>query len=161
MNNTQKKNIIKMRQDGMTFHEISTALSLSLNTVKSYCRRSGIYPIFSESNTVIKKNLFCKQCGQEITQKRSGRTKLFCNTACREEWWKKHQGQIKRKAYYAAQCAYCHKPFAAYGNSHRKYCSHACYINARFHLDKELAIGVSKSVNTVGTGEEHAANTQD
>lgn len=159
MNKTQKENITKMRQSGLTFHEISSALSLSLNTVKSYCRRSGICPLSSTSTATVKR-LFCKQCGQEITQKSTGRTKLFCSNACRQEWWKKHQDQIAKKAYYTAKCAYCHKPFTVYGNNHRKFCSHACYINARFHLDTGLAIDVSKSVNTVGTGEEHDANTQ-
>lgn len=37
-----------------------------------------------------------------------------------------------RKAFYPLICAECGKEFLSYGNRKRKYCSHACYIKARF-----------------------------
>jgi hypothetical protein len=43
----------------------------------------------------------------------------------------KNQHTIK-KAYYFQFCQFCGAEFAAYGNCNRKYCSHECYINARF-----------------------------
>ena len=35
---------------------------------------------------------------------------------------------MKRKAVYTYTCPACGKKFTVYGNSHRKFCSHACYI---------------------------------
>lgn len=35
---------------------------------------------------------------------------------------------MKRKAVYTYTCPACGKEFTVYGNSHRKFCSHACYI---------------------------------
>lgn len=40
--------------------------------------------------------------------------------------------EVNRKANYSCTCAFCGKQFTSYGNKHRKYCSHACYINDRF-----------------------------
>lgn len=37
-----------------------------------------------------------------------------------------------RKAFYPMVCAECGEKFLSYGNRERKYCSHACYIKARF-----------------------------
>ena len=39
---------------------------------------------------------------------------------------------VKRKAVYTFTCPACGKEFTVYGNSHRKFCSHACYIAYRF-----------------------------
>ena len=38
----------------------------------------------------------------------------------------------KRKAMYEYTCPTCGSTFYAYGNRSRKYCSHECYIAARF-----------------------------
>jgi len=39
---------------------------------------------------------------------------------------------VKRKAIYEYTCPTCGSAFTAYGNSHRKYCCHECYIADRF-----------------------------
>ncbi|MCI9560414.1 MAG: hypothetical protein HFG52_14545 [Lachnospiraceae bacterium] len=51
---------------------------------------------------------------------------------CRVKWWHEHPEKIKQRAVYSFTCAGCGKPFTAYGNSRRKYCSHECYIRNRF-----------------------------
>jgi hypothetical protein len=62
----------------------------------------------------------------------AGRRKKFCSDECRVKWWNAHQNQVSRKAVYEFTCAYCGKSFTVYGNNHRKYCSHDCYIKDRF-----------------------------
>ena len=47
-------------------------------------------------------------------------------------WWNSHAEQVKRKALYPFKCAACGKEFTAYGNTHRRYCSHGCYCKDRF-----------------------------
>ena len=60
------------------------------------------------------------------------RKKQYCSDACRMDWWNAHQDKVKRKAYYSFTCAECGKTFSSYGNAKRVYCSHSCYITARF-----------------------------
>ena len=47
-------------------------------------------------------------------------------------WWNSHLDLVKRKAIYHFTCPTCGREFTAYGNAHRKYCSHSCYIEDRF-----------------------------
>jgi len=42
-------------------------------------------------------------------------------------------------------CARCGKEFTSYGNKNRKYCSHDCYIKARFW--EGLEDGVQKAAD--------------
>ena len=56
----------------------------------------------------------------------------FLPDKCRMQWWKAHIKEVNRKAVYDFTCACCGQQFQAYGNDHRKYCSRACYIKARF-----------------------------
>lgn len=114
--------IEKLRQEGYSYKEISESLRVSINTVKSYCRRNGL-----TGNTKKKKHI-CLNCGCEIDEK-----KKFCSPTCRQTWWNNHLDKVHRKAYYSFTCKYCHKPFNAYGNKNRKYCSHECYIKDRFY----------------------------
>ena len=76
----------------------------------------------------------CLYCGREIKQPDTGRPKKFCTDKCRREWWKGHSDRINRKesAMYQVVCERCGTEFLSYGNRKRKYCSHNCYIKARF-----------------------------
>ena len=82
----------------------------------------------------------CLNCGKEITQPRTGHRRKFCSADCRRTWWESHQDLVQRKptAFYEGTCAYCGKTFVAYGNSHRKYCSHECYNRDRFWRKEEF-----------------------
>ena len=39
---------------------------------------------------------------------------------------------LERRAITTHACAGCRATFESYGNKHRKYCTHACYIRTRF-----------------------------
>nr|WP_297993491.1 hypothetical protein [uncultured Actinomyces sp.] len=47
-------------------------------------------------------------------------------------WWHTHPMMLERRAITTHTCAGCGATFEAYGNKHRKYCTHACYIRTRF-----------------------------
>ncbi|MGF3065799.1 DUF2116 family Zn-ribbon domain-containing protein [Facklamia sp. P12950] len=68
--------IEKLRQEGYSYKEIADALRISINTVKSYCRRNGL------TGTAEKKRYICINCGTEI-----GEGKRFCSSMCRQTWW--------------------------------------------------------------------------
>ena len=102
MTDEQKQQIIALRRDGAGYGRIAAQLQISINTVKSFCRRHSLVARTDGS--------VCEQCGKPIAQN-PGR---------------------KRKAVYTFTCPACGKAFTVYGNSHRKFCSHACYIAYRF-----------------------------
>lgn len=130
MNQEQKNQVTKLRQEGYGYGKIARNLGLSKNIVSSWCRRTGLTGDTSKQDTSIPE--LCPVCGIVIIQTPGKRHKRFCSDKCRLAWWNSHPEKIHRKAFYSYTCSYCHKPFIAYGNCHRKYCSHACYIADRF-----------------------------
>ncbi|MEE5994149.1 MAG: hypothetical protein V3G42_13090 [Oscillospiraceae bacterium] len=126
----QKEQIMSMRKNGSTYSEISVCLKVPESTIKSFFRR--IKDENKPDLPTAEKTDICKQCGKTVVQI-SGRKKiLFCCGECRQKWWNAHPEAVNRKAIYTFICIYCGKEFEAYGNNHRKYCSHECYIKDRF-----------------------------
>ena len=132
MTERQKSEIIRMRELGVSYSKISDVTGISRNTVKSFCRRKNItiQNQIEPDNTSDK--LYCKECGAELHRVSGRKTPKFCNSACRTKWWNSHPEEVNRKATYNFICACCGKPFTAYGNKGRKFCSHSCYVTARF-----------------------------
>ncbi len=135
MNENDKNRIVELRKGGIGYKSIAQRLKLNLNTVKTFCRRNDL----SGNAEIIPNEEFpgyeirvCKQCGKVFRQYPGHREKLFCCVNCRTKWWNGHQSQVNRKSVYEFICPTCGKPFTAYGNRHRKYCSRGCYVADRF-----------------------------
>ena len=109
-----------LRQKGVSYSAIADSLGVSRDAVKSYLRRAK----------EVEEEHFCAQCGKSIeTLKHQNRR--FCSDTCRTRWWNENQS---RKLPFIGKCAYCHKEFGMRRRNEKKYCSHACYIAARFKL---------------------------
>ena len=140
MTNEQKLQIEDMRKQSCGYSVIARTLNLSVSAVKGYCQRNHLDGFRAETPAAVvvqepsadNDGDFCKQCGKMLVQKSHTKTALFCCGSCRQKWWNSHLDQVNRKAVYQFICICCGKEFTAYGNKHRKYCSHECYINARF-----------------------------
>ncbi|WP_298030988.1 RNA polymerase subunit sigma-70 [uncultured Dysosmobacter sp.] len=134
MTDTQKDRIRQMKADGVGYIKIARELGLSENTVKSFCRREGLNgkALDGMSPAPGTDIGICPCCGTKVVQNPGRKMKKFCSDKCRNKWWNSHQDRVKRRAHYEFVCAYCKKPFTAYGNAGRKYCSHACYVADRF-----------------------------
>lgn len=133
MTDIQRMQIKELRLAGYGYKKISQALSLSVDTVKSFCRKNNLAGVMAGNNsTSANGKTFCKQCGRELVQKPNQKTLLFCNSICRQTWWNAHPEMLNKRAVYSYRCYHCGKDFTAYGNSQRKYCSHPCYIQERF-----------------------------
>ncbi|MGI6736686.1 MAG: RNA polymerase subunit sigma-70 [Anaerovoracaceae bacterium] len=133
MNTEQKKQIRSLRKEGYGYTSIAHVLGLTKSQVSAYCRRndlSGRLADLNDGNTP--GETYCLCCGKKLTQIPGRKEIKFCSDACRLRWWNSHPDDINRKAFYTFTCACCGKTFTAYGNRHRKYCSHACYIQDRF-----------------------------
>lgn len=126
MTNEQKEQITTLRHQGYGYSKIAGVLSVSVNTVKSYCRRNGL-----DSDT-LNNSAACKQCGNRVTIKEKYKLRQFCSDRCRALYWNSHQRQSREKTAYHFVCEKCGAPFESQGNKNRKYCSHDCYIVARF-----------------------------
>lgn len=124
---SQKDALRRMRENGKSYGQIAAALGLSENTVKSYCRRAGLQTFVART--------ICPQCGKILLPEKHGRRR-FCSDACRYAWAYSHrilgpQNSIQK------QCAARKKSFFSYPSSHRKYCSHGCYIADRYGREAE------------------------
>ena len=134
MTDALRTRIIQLRREGLGYTAIGKELGISRDTVKSFCRRNGLAgkAMKIERSDKQPKEGFCRECEKEIHQRQGVKKKIFCCRKCREKWWHEHPGHIRKRAVYTFICAGCGKDFTAYGNSHRKYCSHECYIKSRF-----------------------------
>ncbi len=126
LSDTQKNAIQNFRMAGLGYKAIADRLSLSRETIRSFCNRNSISANDVHSGEV------CRQCGKPIVQAPGTKHRIFCSDECRRAWWNAHPEAVKQKAVYEYICLHCGRPFTAYGNSHRKYCSHGCYIADRF-----------------------------
>lgn len=132
MTDKEKNKIAIYRNQGMSYTQISKKMELSINTIKTYCKRhvlGGVRVYGVKSNVII---TVCEQCGQEVKQNPGRKHKRFCSDKCRNTWWNEHMELVKKKANYECTCEKCGKSFISYGNKNRKYCSHECYIENRF-----------------------------
>lgn len=144
MTELQRKQIINMRKNGKGYKTIATAVGMSRDAVRNFCKRNSMtgYGQATALNTEerIENNEICANCCTPIQQPAKGRHKKFCSDECRRDWWRKHPEEIKQKetAQYHLKCKYCGREFVSYGNKNRKYCSHYCYIHDRFYREELL-----------------------
>ena len=141
MNAQQKQQVLALRGNGETCAKIADKLGISVNTVKSFCRRN-IGNVKTEASIetktetaveIVSGNEVCPQCGSTIVQIKGRKPKRFCSDDCRAKWWNSHSDSVNQKALYSFECAFCNKAFSAYGNSKRRYCSHSCYCASRYN----------------------------
>lgn len=131
MTNEQKQRIAELRSTGISYAKIGEALDISKDTIKTFCRRNNL-TVKQEPSASNATPTVCRECGVSLVQTEKQKPRIFCSKECREKWWHSHPEKLNKKAVYTFQCAGCGKPFTSYGNRHRKYCSHECYIIARF-----------------------------
>lgn len=127
----ERQQVIEHVNAGIRYSDIARSMKLPLSTVKSYCRRHGIRP---EANKLPR----CPQCGLPIVQPHP--QKRFCSAACRTRWWNSRHDQYKNSSAIISTCQHCGRPFRAYKAQQRKYCSHECYITARFYSHEHWSL---------------------
>lgn len=133
MTNEQRGKITALRHQGFGYTAIANSVGLSKDSVKAYCRSHGLAGEKAESHSLAEvPTQLCLNCGKTLIQFPRRKQKKFCCPECRTAWWNAHPDAVKQKAVYTFICPECGKEFTAYGNAKRKYCSHVCYIAARF-----------------------------
>jgi endogenous inhibitor of DNA gyrase (YacG/DUF329 family) len=138
MDGFQKEQIKNLRGEGLSYAEIARQVNVSRDAVISFCRRNGLQEIKKPISVVENDTAdVCRECRKPLVQVDGMKRRVFCSKECRTKWWKEHPDRLNRKAVYQFTCPHCGKPFSAYGNSKRKYCSHVCYISDRFGGDAD------------------------
>lgn len=131
MTNIEKKHIFTLRFWGRSYKEIAELLAIKESTVKSYCSRNHLTDRDIEAQTINKAG-FCQQCGEPIEQQAKRKPRRFCSDECRVKWWNGHRQLKRHRETRLISCNGCGTAFMVYGNQSRKYCSHECYIHARY-----------------------------
>lgn len=131
MNEKQKKQIVEMRAGGHSYKSISDYMEISINTVKSFCRRNKNLIDQTKTKKVDATNGICEECGLPVYQYPNRKRKRFCSDRCRLAWWARERKNKKTGNHHI--CTFCKTGFQSPGS--RKYCSHACYIKDRFGGD--------------------------
>ena len=128
MNSEQKRIIAEFRRSGVGYTEISEQLHLSINTIKSYCKRHDLTSTKKRYSGSVR---LCLQCGNEIKQEEHRETKKFCCDRCRVIWWGKHSSLLRTPSKQTFICPVCRGSFSAYPSTRQKYCSRLCYARSR------------------------------
>ena len=81
MNSDLRAKVLDMRRDGLSYTKISESTGLSINTIKSFLRRTS---------TKCKGTPLCKNCRKPLERFSRNGMKKFCCDSCRFEWWRKN-----------------------------------------------------------------------
>lgn len=138
MTNHEKQRVAEMRNRGMGYRDIASALNLTENCIKKYCQRNNLGGVRVPSVPDQVADV-CPECGSALHNAKTGRHRRFCSDVCRLAWWHKHPEHLSNKEKYSYHCLCCGHAFQAYGNANRKYCSHTCYIRVRFGSKEGVA----------------------
>lgn len=121
MTNYQKKEIVRLQQEGAGYRIIAEQLGLSFECVKSWCRRHPIQGVVPGR---------CLQCGATLLQLPHKKQRRFCSDACRNAWWSAHPERKQTKTEYSHTCACCGREFRN-NRITASYCGRACFAQAR------------------------------
>ena len=128
----RKEQILRLRATGISFGKIASALGMSINTVKSYCKRNPVSPATVPAPKAVVHTDRCPQCSALLEQSPGHRQKRFCSPKCRIAWWAAHPEKMTRKKLYPVECQHCGEVFMQYGSRTRKFCSRDCYLAHRY-----------------------------
>ena len=146
MTQEEKRRIGEMRAAGCSYIRIAAELNISVNSIKSYCRRHslGAGMALQEAHTVKDTHVLpdsfdpvsqkvtpCDQCGCPVHQVDGRKHRRFCSEPCRLAWWAAHRSEMNRKAMHHFVCEHCGMQFSRYGVADRRFWSKSCAARAR------------------------------
>lgn len=74
MTNQEKQQIIKLKNEGMSYSVIASITGVKESTIKTIYARS-------------KKEDLCPICGKPLIQTRGHRQKKYCSSKCKDRYW--------------------------------------------------------------------------
>ena len=132
----EKAAIMNLKKAGYSLSGIAQETGMSRNTIKTFIRRAGLTETTADENPERTQSLLpeqpCRNCGKPVIQYPGRKEKKFCSDRCRMRFWNKNAAGAGRVNMKAHTCPTCGGTFYAYANRNRRYCSHECYVTARF-----------------------------
>ena len=126
MNKHVKSQIINLHCQGVRYVDISRQLKIPVSTIKSF-----VYSHQADVEAGMANIPTCPNCGAPVP-KMHFKPRRFCSDRCRVLYWKEHQDELKHTTMVPITCTNCHGTFMDYAGRNRRYCSHSCYIQARY-----------------------------
>jgi len=128
MTREQQDEIRRLRAMGEGYKKIGALLDLSVNTVKSFCRRDVGSELAETDDSIlpVDDTQLCPRCHRPVALVPGHRRRVFCSDACRVAYWRMQARSATTKT-----CVGCGQPLFGHDRD-RKYCSHDCYIAHRF-----------------------------
>jgi endogenous inhibitor of DNA gyrase (YacG/DUF329 family) len=128
MTDTQRTQIKELYLAGYGYKKIAQTLCLSVNTVKSYCRRNVLNGTSEDQS---EPDSFCRQCNAILTHTPGKKKKEFCSDKCRMKWWNAHPEKVRHKTTKKYICVTCGMDFTDHVSRERKFCSRSCYSKSK------------------------------
>lgn len=75
MNDTQRQKVKELRENGYGYGKIAQMLGLSVNTIKTYCRRQGLGGVANAEALPVDELHYCLCCGTPVHQVRGRKEK--------------------------------------------------------------------------------------
>lgn len=96
MTTQQLDQIAALRHENYSYQFIADKLSMSMNTVKSVCRRKGFDASGNRKTKQEKENAtLCRYCLKPLPAN-SRKSAEFCSDLCRTKWWRTSRKIIKK-----------------------------------------------------------------
>lgn len=89
MTDKQQEKIIELRKLGIGYRSIATAMNMSRDKVRNFCKAQGLDGYGKNNKKAEEKAIreICKNCGKRINKKPiKGRPKTYCSKECKKEW---------------------------------------------------------------------------
>ena len=121
MTNQEKIRILKLRDIGLSYKEISVELNIPQSTISTFCIKN-------------KSTLgCCALCKNAFINNIRGRRRKYCCDECRRKWWKSHNEYGHPRINLESTCKCCGKTFISHRSRGASFCSRTCYL--KFYED--------------------------
>ena len=135
MTDKQREKIIELRKLGIGYRSIATAMNMSRDKVRNFCKAQGLDGYGKNNKKADGEKTIrelCKNCGRQINKKPiKGRPKTYCSIECKKEW------EVKHPILYPHEYYYCGKKFESKAKN-ADFCCHKCYIRDRFWRNEDI-----------------------
>lgn len=118
--------VSRLQRYGLDYRQIWEITGIDKETIRTFMRRHPVIEV-----TPVETDGFCRSCGKPISYKAGHRLKMYCGTSCRVQFWNSHRDCIHHRTWRSYTCLFCGKVFKADRRREHKYCSRACYYDAR------------------------------
>ncbi len=99
----ERKMLATYRQQGYGYKKIAQIMGLSVNTVKTYCKRNALGGKVDSQNPGTMEKV-CQYCGAPLAQTPGRKPRVFCSDGCRTKWWNAHLWQELPQKNHRLQC---------------------------------------------------------